>query len=77
MGVEAGQQQLLAGDRSRGEPGHLVPGEVVPAAVDVQLTEQALPTALAWAEERKSTHSCTAGVAGLSAHWVTSTSPST
>ncbi len=33
--------------------------------------------AVAWAEERKSTHSLTLGVAGLSAYWVTLISPST
>src|SRR5690349_14428859 len=42
LGVETGQQQPLAGDGPRGEPGHLVPGEVVAAAVVVELAEQAL-----------------------------------
>ncbi|CAM5670860.1 hypothetical protein SVIOM342S_06310 [Streptomyces violaceorubidus] len=36
-----------------------------------------LPTAVACAETRKSTHSFTLGVLGLSAYWVTLTSPST
>lgn len=42
MGVEAGQEEPLVGDGARGEAGHPVAGEVVAAAVVVELAEKAL-----------------------------------